>query len=307
VVVEVGEGVTAVKPGDHVAMSFIPACGSCRWCVTGHSNICDAGAHLNDKEMTTDGTVRRHLGDEALLAMMQLGTFSEYVVASERSVVQIDDSIPFHAAALVSCGATTGWGSATVSAGTESGDTVVVIGVGGVGMSAVQGARAAGARQVVAVDPVESKRVDAPSFGATHTSPSAAEAIELVREITHGVMADRVVITAGVVHTDLIPVALMLTRKGGTCVLTGVVPLAEFSVPMILTDMIYSNNELKGTLYGGMNPRADIPRLLSIYQSGGLKLDEMVSRRYRLDQINDAISDLRDGRNIRGIIDFQSS
>ncbi len=306
VVVEVGEGVHSLKPGDHVATSFIPACGSCRWCVTGQSNICDAGAHLNDKEMTTDGTVRRRLGDEALLAMMQVGTFSEYIVASERSVIKIDDSIPFHAAALVSCGATTGWGSATVSAGTESGDTVVVIGVGGVGMSAVQAARAAGARQVIAVDPVESKREAAPSFGATHTSPSAGEALEMVRELTLGVMADRVVVTAGVVHTDLIPVAMMLTRKGGTCVLTGVVPLAEFSVPMILTDMIYSNKTLKGTLYGGMNPRADIPRLLAIYQSGGLKLDEMVTRRYRLDDINEAIGDLRDGRNIRGVIDFQA-
>lgn len=304
VVVEVGEGVTALQPGDHVATSFIPACGRCRWCVTGQSNICDAGAHLNDKEMTTDGTVRRHLGDEALLAMMQVGTFSEYVVASERSLVKIEDDVPFHAAALVSCGATTGWGSATVAAGTETGDTVVVIGVGGVGMSAVQGARAAGATRIIAVDPVESKRAAAPSFGATHTSPSAAEAIELVRDLTRGVMADRVVVTAGVVHTDLIPVAMMLTRKGGTCVLTGVVPLAEFSVPMILTDMIYSNKQLKGTLYGGMNPRADIPRLLSVYQSGGLQLDAMVTRRYRLDQINDAIEDLRAGRNIRGVVDF---
>ncbi len=305
VVVEVGEGVRTLAVGDHVATSFIPACGSCRWCVTGQSNICDVGAHLNDKEMTTDGTVRRHLGDESLLAMMQVGTFSEYVVASERSIIKIDDAIPFHAGALVSCGATTGWGSATVSAGTETGDTVVVIGVGGVGMSAVQGARAAGASRIIAVDPVESKRSASASFGATHTSPSAGEAIELVRGLTQGLMADRVVITAGVVHTDLIPVAMMLTRKGGTCVLTGVVPLAEFSVPMMLTDMIYSNKQLKGALYGEMNPRVDIPRLLSIYQSGGLKLDEMVTRRYRLDQINEAIDDLRSGRNIRGVIDFE--
>jgi len=120
-------------------------------------------------------------------------------------------------------------------------------------------------------------------------------------------MADRVVIAAGVVHVDLIPVAMMLTRKGGTCVLTGVSPLAEFSVPLILSDMINSNKQLKGVLYGGMNPRADMPMLLSIYQSGGLKLDELVTRRYRLDQINEAIADLREGRNIRGIIEFQSS
>jgi len=149
VVAEIGPGVTSLKPGDHVAMSFIPACGNCRWCVTGQSYLCDVGANLYAKEMTTDGTARRHLGDEDLMAMMQLGTFSEYVVASERSVIKIDDSVPFHAASLVSCGVTTGWGSATVSAGTEPGDTVVVIGIGGVGMNSVQGARAAGAKYVV--------------------------------------------------------------------------------------------------------------------------------------------------------------
>ena len=135
VVEEVGPNVTSLTPGDRVAMSFIPACGHCRWCVSGQSYICDVGANLFAKEMTTDGTARRHLGDEDLMAMTQLGTFSEYVVASEQSLIKIDDAIPFHAASLVSCGVTTGWGSATVCAGTEAGDTVVVIGTGGVGMN----------------------------------------------------------------------------------------------------------------------------------------------------------------------------
>ncbi len=121
------------------------------------------------REMPTDGTCRRHLGDENLLAYGQLGTFAEYAVLTERSVIKIDDAIPFHAASLVSCGVSTGWGSATVSAGTEPGDTVVVIGTGGVGMNALQGARAAGATYVVAVDPVESKRDSAKIFGATHS------------------------------------------------------------------------------------------------------------------------------------------
>lgn len=194
-----------------------------------------------------------------------------------------------------------------MSAGTEPGDTVVVIGIGGVGMNSVQGARAAGAKDVIGVDPVEFKREAASSFGATHTSPSAVEALELVRDLTRGVMADRVVVTASVVHADLVPVAMMLTRKGGTCVLTGITPLTEFSVPLILTDMIYSNKQLEGALFGGMNPRADMPMLLSMYQSGRLKLDELVTRRYRLDQINDAISDLCEGRNTRGVIEFQST
>ncbi len=304
VVEEVGPGVTAVQPGDHVAMSFIPACGSCRFCVSGQSYICDSGASLFAKEMPTDGTCRRHLDGENLLAYGQLGTFAEYAVLSERSVIKIDDAIPFHAAALVSCGVSTGWGSATVSAGTEPGDTVVVIGTGGVGMNALQGARAAGATFVVAVDPVEFKRDSAKIFGATHAAASAEEAVPLVADITAGVMADRVIVTPGVVHVDLIPLAMRLLRKGGSCVLTGITPFTEPPVPLILQEMTLLAKQLKGALYGGMNPRTSVPMLLSMYRAGALKLDELVTRHYRLGEINEAFVDLRTGRNIRGLIDF---
>jgi S-(hydroxymethyl)glutathione dehydrogenase/alcohol dehydrogenase len=305
VVEEVGPGVTTVRPGDHVAMSFIPACGRCRFCVNGQSYICDAGASLFAKEMPSDGTCRRHLGDENILAYGQLGTFAEYAVLSESSVIKIDDAIPFHAASLVSCGVSTGWGSATVSAGTEPGDTVVVLGTGGVGMNALQGARAAGAKYVVGVDPVEYKRDSAKIFGATHTAASAQQAIPLVSGITAGVMADRIVVTVGVLHVDLIPLAMRLLRKGGTCVLTGITPFSEPLVPLVLQEMVLSAKQLKGVLYGGMNPRTSVPMLLSMYQAGALKLDELVTRRYRLDQINEAFEDMREGRNIRGVIDFE--
>jgi S-(hydroxymethyl)glutathione dehydrogenase/alcohol dehydrogenase len=179
--------------------------------------------------------------------------------------------------------------------------------MGGVGMNALQGARAAGAKYVIGVDPVEFKRDSAKAFGATHTSPWAHEAIDLVRELTAGVMADRVLLTAGVVHADLIPVGMMLTRKGGTCVLTGMTPLNEMSIPLIPVDMTNSAKTLKGTVYGEMNPRASMPMLLSMYQAGALKLDELVTRTYRLEEINDAIADMRVGRNIRGLIDFQAN
>jgi len=304
VVEEIGPGVTTVQPGNHVAMSFIPSCGNCRFCVNGQSYICDAGASLFVKEMPTDGTCRRHLGDENLLAYGQLGTFAEYAVLSERSVIKIDDEIPFHAASLVSCGVSTGWGSATVSAGTEPGDTVVVVGTGGVGMNALQGARAAGATFIVGVDPIEYKRDSAKIFGATHTATSAEDAIPLVKDITAGVMADRVILTPGVLHVDLIPLAMSLLRKGGTCVATGITPFSEPLVPLILQEMVLSAKQLKGVLYGGMNPRTSVPMLLSMYQAGVLKLDELVTRHYQLDQINEAFEDLREGRNIRGIIDF---
>ena len=184
------------------------------------------------------------------------------------------------------------------------GDTVVVVGVGGVGMNAVQGARAAGAKYVIAVDPVESKREWAPSFGATHVASYAHEALELVRELTWGVMADRVIVTAGVVHADLIPVAMMLVRKGGTCVLTSITPLSEMNVPLVLADMVNSCKTLKGALYGEMNPRASMPMLLSMYEAGELKLDELITKRYRLEEINEAITDLRAGTNLRGVIEF---
>lgn len=308
IVEAVGPGVTSLKPGDHVAISFFPACGSCRFCVTGHTYLCDVGAEIYSKEMTTDHTRRRHVtgpnGSEDLMAMMQVGTFSEYVVASERSLVKIHDWIPLEAASLVSCGVTTGFGSGSVAAGTQVGDTVVVVGVGGIGMNAVQGAKAAGAKHIVAVDPNEFKREVAPNFGATHTAVDAGAAVELVKELTWGVMADRVVLTPGVVPPDLIMVAMMLLRKGGVCVLTGMAKLTDMTVPLVLPDLVSSCKTLKGVLYGEMNPREAMPRLLSMYEAGTIKLDELITRTYKLDDINEAMKDLRGGHNIRGVIAF---
>ena len=272
--------------------------------MTGHTYLCDVGADIYSKDMTTDHTRRRHLGGEDLMAMMQVGTFAEYVVASERSLVKINDWISLEAASLVSCGVTTGFGSGSVAAGTEVGDTVVVCGVGGIGMNAVQGAKAAGAKHIVAVDPNEFKREVAPSFGATHTAPDAAAALELVKELTWGVMADRVVLSPGVVPPELVMMAMMLLRKGGTCVLTGMAKVSDMMVPLILPDMVSSCKTLKGVLYGEMNPREAMPRLLSMYEAGTLKLDELITRRYKLDQINEAMRDLRAGKNIRGVIHF---
>lgn len=305
VVEAVGPGVSELAPGDHVAMSFIPACGRCRFCVDGFSYLCDRGALLMSTNMVTDGTPRRHLEGVHLSAMMQVGTFSEYVVAATDSLIKIDRDVSLTAASLVSCGVATGWGSAVERAETAPGDTVVVIGVGGVGMSAVQGARAAGARHIVAVDPVEFKRDLSKFLGATHSAASAITAVELVRDLTRGVMADRVIVSPGVLHVETIGEAITLTRKGGVCVSVGITPRRETHVPINMIEVVTYSKELRGALYGCLNPRAAVPRLLDLYRSGELKLDELVTREYRLDDINEAIEDMRSGRNIRGVINLQ--
>jgi S-(hydroxymethyl)glutathione dehydrogenase/alcohol dehydrogenase len=303
VVAEVGPGVRSVQPGDHVSFSFIAACGKCRWCVSGSTYLCDNGAAMVTKE-SVDGARRRHVGGEDVTAFCQLGTFAEYALLAEESVIKIDESIPLEAASLVSCGVTTGWGSGTIGVGTQPGDTVVIVGTGGVGINAVQGARAAGANAVIAVDPVEFKRDSAKFFGATDTSPSMEEAFPLVQEMTRGVMADRVVLTPSVIHAEMLAPAMMLTRKGGTCLMTAVPKFELSMVPLVLVDFLQNCKTFKGLIYGGMNPRASMPMLLDMYRNGHLKLDELITRRYRLDQINDAITDMREGRNIRGIIEF---
>jgi NDMA-dependent alcohol dehydrogenase len=296
--------VSSLAVGDHVAASFIAACGRCRFCVTGQSFICDTGIDLFSPEMVTDHTPRRHLGDQSLTAMTQLGTFAEYVVAAAPSFVKVDDDLPWDAVSLVSCGVATGFGAATEAAGTRPGDVVVVIGVGGIGINAVQGARIAGAKYIVAVDPIEFKRDSALEFGATHTATSAEEAVLVVHGLTAGLMADRVIMSPGVLHTDLVPVAMFLTRKGGTCVAVGIAPAHELTVPLSLGELVQFAKTLKGTLYGNLNPHYDMPRLLSLYRQGLLKLDELVTRTYTLDDINQAFTDMTDGKNLRGVISF---
>ena len=186
----------------------------------------------------------------------------------------------------------------------RGGDTVVVIGAGGIGTGAIQGARINGAAQIIAVDPVERKQKSALEFGATHTAATAHEAEEMVRDLTHGVMADGVVVSPSLISSDDVYAALKLTRKGGTCVLTGMTPQTTRSIKIPLQEFILWNKNLVGTVFGSCNPRADIPRFARMYDAGLLKLDEMVSKRYRLDDVNEAYDDLRNGEIIRGVIDF---
>jgi NDMA-dependent alcohol dehydrogenase len=302
VVEAVGPGVTSVAPGDHVVLGFIPACGRCRWCSTGRQNLCDLGAHLMGGVAIADGTHRITARGQGVATMCLLGTFCPYVVVHEASVIKVDDDIPLDKAALVGCGVTTGWGSAVYAAEVEPGETVVVVGIGGVGANAVQGARLAGARYIVAVDPVEFKREQAQALGATHVAKDLDAAYALVNELTWGQLADKAIVTVDVARGELISPVMSLVSKGGRVVVTAVAPFAQTTVNLSLFELTLFQKDLRGSLFGSANPRADIPKLLRLYRDGLLKLDELVTRTYRLDQINEGYQDMRDGRNIRGMI-----
>jgi S-(hydroxymethyl)glutathione dehydrogenase/alcohol dehydrogenase len=303
-VVQVGDGVTSVAPGDHVALAFIPSCGSCTSCRTGRAFLCDLGMKLFDTGMITDSRIAHRIGGEPVARYAQLGAFAERQLLAESSVVKVDPDIPWPAVALVSCGVATGFGSAVTRAGIRPGDTVAVLGIGGVGISAVQGARVAGARRIIAVDPVEFKREQALRFGATHVYPSLDEAIAGVGQLTWGAMCDSVICTFGVMLGELLEPALTLTAKGGACVVTSVAPMAQAHADVNLFLLAMMNKEIRGCLYGAESPRVQIPRLLDLYRDGVLKLDEMITETYRLDQVNQGYADIEAGRILRGVITF---
>lgn len=305
VVREVGDGVTEFAPGDHVVMSFVAVCGQCRWCASGLEYLCDMGAGVLTPGMPTDGTYRHHTADGKPLGhLAKVGAFANHTVASVNSLVKIEPHLPLAPSALLSCAIPTGFGSVANRSNMRPGDTVVVVGVGGIGTGAIQGARIGGAAHIVAVDPVDFKQKSALQFGATHTAASAIEALDLVRELTHGVMADAVVLSPSLITAEDVRDAVRLTRKGGTCVLTGMTSQLTSSVKIDLQEFILSNKSLAGTVFGSCNPKADVFRLARLYQTGQLLLDEMITRRYRLDDINEAYDDLRNGKIVRGIIDF---
>jgi alcohol dehydrogenase (nicotinoprotein) len=296
----IGPGVTRVKVGDHVVCSFIPACGKCRYCSTGRQNLCDEGKNAGIG-VFPDGTFRFHQDGIDFGGLCVLGTFSQYSVVSEYSVIPIPDDIPFEVAALVGCGVPTGWGSAVHAAGVRAGQTVVVYGSGGVGSNAVQGAAFAGAQRVVVVDPVEFKRQMAlEHFGATHAFATAEEANDFVVDATWGDLADHaIIITVGSLHDQVISDAIRIVGKTGQVTITAVGGGWIDENPGIL---IGFQRRIQGAIFGACNPLYDVPRLLSLYKTGHLKLDELVTRTYSLDQVNEGYQDMLDGRNIRGVV-----
>ncbi|GAB3306352.1 NDMA-dependent alcohol dehydrogenase [Geodermatophilus aquaeductus] len=307
VVTKVGPGVTGLQEGDHVVTAFIPACGQCPPCSKGMQNLCDLGANLLAGTSISDGSYRVQARGQDVIPMCLLGTFSPYITVHQASVVKIEPDIPLEIAALVGCGVTTGWGSATKVADVRPGENVVVMGAGGVGMNAVQGAAAAGAKRVMVIDPVARKREWAMELGATHTFESAEEATEKVNELTWGRMADKTIITVGDIQGEDIQAALTLTGKGGRAVVTGMGNAANTDVTLSLFELTLLQKDLQGAIFGGLAPRAAIPELLSLYQEGQLKLDELATTKYKLEDINQGYQDMRDGKNIRGMVVYSDS
>ncbi|ALG86151.1 NDMA-dependent alcohol dehydrogenase [Gordonia phthalatica] len=306
-VVKVGPGVTRFAEGDHVVTAFIPACGVCGPCSRGAQNICDEGAGLLTGLSISDKTHRVTQGDVGLTQMCLLGTFSPYITVNQASLVKIEDDIPLQNAALLGCGIATGWGSVTEIGGTRVGDTVVVVGIGGVGINAVQGAKAAGARHVVAVDPVKFKRDMAEKLGATHTFENMEAAVGPVGEMTWGTMADVVVLTIGEMKGEYIAPAMALTGKGGTAVVVGMGDYAAMDVKLNLFEMTLFQKRLQGAIFGGAGPRTQVPKLLNEYRTGALNLADLVTQTYRLEDINKAYDDMLEGNNIRGMIVFDET
>jgi S-(hydroxymethyl)glutathione dehydrogenase/alcohol dehydrogenase len=304
VVTAVGQNTKGFKEGDHVVFSFLPACGHCRWCANGMSYLCDLGAGLligarfDDPESfrftTSDGT--------AVGQMCGLGTFAGITTVNVESAVKIPDDIPLEVACLTGCGVGTGWGSSVQAAKVEPGETAIIMGIGGIGINAVQGAAYAGASHVIAVDPVAFKREKAMELGATEAFENIDEAAEFARSVTNGQGADKAVVTIGITKGEHVAQAFQSIRKAGTVVVTGLGNITEVGLPISVGEMTLFAKEIKGALFGDSNPHADILRMLRLYQEGNLKLDELVTKRYSLDEVQQGYEDMHAGKNIRGVI-----
>ncbi|WP_419197999.1 zinc-binding dehydrogenase [Nocardia vinacea] len=231
-------------------------------------------------------------------------TFTQRTVVSERSLVPIPPDIDLTAASVLSCAVPTGWGAAVNGAQVKPGDIVVVIGVGGVGMNAVQGAWLAGAERVIAVDPVEFKRAKAPLFGATDVVATVEEAGDLARSLTNGQGADSAILTVGLVRGPDITDALGIIAKGGVVAVTRVGPGRVIDVPINVFELAVYQKRIQGVLYGMCSPARDVPRLIDLYRNKRLLLDELITTRYQLDDVNVGYADLHAGANIRGVIEM---
>ncbi len=300
-IIEVGEGVSGLAVGDHVVSNFIYMCGICRFCAGGRPVLCVE----QGKALLTplEGTPRTHdAGGKPLNIFSGCGVMAEYATVSMENVVKIDKAIPLDRAALVGCAVTTGVGAVFNTARVEAGSSVVVFGCGGVGLNAIQGAAIAGAQIIIAVDTAESKLAFAKAFGATDTllAKPGEDPVRALKKLTGG-GPDYAFECVG--NGELTATAYRAIRRGGKAVVVGVArgsDMVSFKQPGI----VFEEKTLQGSLFGSCVPSIDFPRLLGLYMSGRLKLDELITRRYSIDEAPQAFADMEAGKNARGVIVF---
>ena len=293
-VVEVGKEVTKVRKGDRVVASFVPACGTCWFCLREQSNHCE-------QEPATMMTPRGTRSDGSpYLCMTGLGTFAEAITTSENSVVRVDGDVADEQLALIGCGVTTGVGAALNTARVQPGSTVAVLGCGGVGQAVVQGARIAGAARIIAVDTVPMKREQARKFGATdEVDPKQGDAVEQVKSLTGGRGVDYAFEVIGLPETIL--QTYNMARNGGTVCIVGMSRM-DAQVSFSAFQLFYEEKKILGSKYGSAQVRRDFQRFIDLIESGRLDTGHMVSRTIKLDQVNDAFRAMEAGEVIRSVI-----
>jgi S-(hydroxymethyl)glutathione dehydrogenase/alcohol dehydrogenase len=297
VVEAVGRDVRDLAPGDHVITCLSVFCGHCEQCLSGRPSLCERKA--TELVRSADEPPRLSEGGAPLNQFLHISSFAEYLLVHEHAVVKVTEEIPLDRAALIGCGVTTGLGAVFRTARVEPGQTVAVFGCGGIGLPAVQGARIAGANKIIAVDLVESKLALAKELGATHTVNGAEDPVARVREIS-----------GGGVHHAFEAVGLKATaeqafkvlRNGGQATVIGMIPVGT-TVEVHGPELLYEKT-LTGSNMGSNQFRTDMPRFVDMYLDGRLKLDEMVSARIRLDEINDGFDAMRTGEVARTVIEF---
>jgi S-(hydroxymethyl)glutathione dehydrogenase/alcohol dehydrogenase len=303
VVEAVGPGVSNVAVGDHVIQTFVASCRRCAQCRRGRLTHCVNGLGITDGTLL-DGTYRMHgAAGEDIGTGSRLAAFSAWSVIPEYNLIAVPHDIPLEVAALVSCGVSTGVGAALNVAHVRPGDSVVVFGVGGVGIAAIQGAVLGGAAEVIAVDVNERKRTFSRQFGATRfVNPRDGDVLEAIRKLTDGFGADKAILTIDHVLPEHLTLAIDAIGPGGVAVLVGAADMELDHIPVHPALMMRSQKTFATTMAGGMNPPEDALRYLDLYRAGRLKLDDFVTRTYSLDEINLAVEDLKAGRNVRGVI-----
>ena len=302
VVMAVGPDVESVAPGDHVILSWLPACGRCFYCLQGRHVLCEVAMEDMFRGTLPGGALRLSQNGDALYHYSYLSAFAERCIVPEGCCVRVREDAPLEVAALVGCAVMTGYGAAVLRGQVGPGSVVAVFGAGGVGLSAVMGARLAGAEAVVAVDPVEFRRETALGLGATHAlDPSSEDVVAAIHDLSDGRGADVALDTAGA--PGVVAQAYAATRRGGTVVAVGLPPEGS-SAEIPAANLPREEKIVTGSFYGSCNPPEDMPKVIDLFMEGRLPLDRLVTKTYPLDEINQAFAAMNAGEVARAVIVF---